>query len=157
MGKLDVPHTKAEVVKLLAAGETQTSIAEQFGVDQSLVSKLAAKNEVKKLIEEEQEKLVKVIPDAVQNVKDLVEEMKDIPKENVKRRELSYKASKDTLKAVGLYPTPQYAHSLTNIYNDNRQQNACILSPNVMDMFAKHAETLVINGEDEVEENSQDS
>jgi plasmid maintenance system antidote protein VapI len=122
MGKLDSLHIKDNVVKKLAAGEPQTSIAEQIGVDQSTISRFVNKDEIKSRLEKEQLKLAEAAPDAVQNVKDLVEEMKDIPKDDIKRRELSYKASKDTLKAVGLFPTPQYAHSLTNIFNDNRQQ-----------------------------------
>ncbi len=123
MGKLD--HVKDSVVKSLAVGEPQTSIAEQVGVDQSTVSRFANKDEAKILIEEEQLKLVEALPDAVQNVKDLVEEMKDIPKDDIKRRELSYKASKDVLKATNVFPSPQYAN---NIYNDNSQQNT-IISP----------------------------
>jgi DNA-binding transcriptional MocR family regulator len=126
MGKLD--HVKDSVVKCLAVGEPQTSIAEQIGVDQSTVSRFASKSEIRKLIEVEKEKLVKVLPDAVQNVKDLVEEMKDIPKDDTKRRELSYKASKDVLKATNVFPSPQYAH---NIYNDNRQQQNTVLSATV--------------------------
>ncbi len=117
MGKLD--HVKDDVVKKLAVGESQTSIAKQVGVNQSTISRFANKDEAQILIEEEQLKLVEVLPDAVQNVKDLVEEMKDIPKDDIKRRELSYKASKDVLKATNVFPSPQYAH---NIYNDNSQQ-----------------------------------
>ncbi len=151
MSKLDKLPIKNEVIHKLAVGKSQTSIAEQVGVDQSTISRFAKKDEIRQQIEEERVKLVKVLPDAVQNVKDLVTEMPTIPKDDIKSRELSYKASKDVLKATNIFPSPQFAH---NIYNDNRQQNACILSPNVLDMFAKHAETLIINGEVEVEENS---
>jgi predicted transcriptional regulator len=154
MSKLDKLPVKKEVIHQLAIGEPQTSIAKQVGVDQSTISRFAKEDENIQLIEEEREKLVKVLPDAVENVKTLVEEMQTLPMDDTKNRELSYKASKDVLKATNIFPSPQFAH---NIYNDNRQQNACILSPNVLDMFAKHAETLVINVEDEVEENSQDS
>ncbi len=122
MGKLD--HVKDKVVKMLAVNEPQTSIAKQVGVNQSTISRFANKDEAQILIEEEQLKLVEVLPDAVQNVKDLVEEMKDIPKDDIKRRELSYKASKDVLKATNVFPSPQYAH---NIYNDNSQQT--VISP----------------------------
>jgi hypothetical protein len=76
-------------------------------------------------------------------VKDLVKEMKNIPRDDIKRRELSYKASKDTLKAVGLFPTPQYAHSLTNIFNDNRQQT--VITPEFqefLDFKAKHTQPI---------------
>ncbi len=148
MGKLD--HVKDMVVKKLAVGEPQTSIGEQVGVDQSTISRFAKEDENIQLIEEERGKLVKVLPDAVENVSSLVKEMPSIPKDDIKSRELSYKASKDVLKATNIFPSPQFAH---NIYNDNRQQNECIISPNVLDMFAKHAETLIINVEDE--ENSE--
>ncbi len=129
MGKLD--HVKDTVVKKLAVSEPQTSIAKQVGVDQSTISRFAKEDEIRQQIEEERERLVKVLPDAVQNVKDLVEEMPTIPKDDIKRRELSYKASKDTLKAVGLFPTPQFAH---NIYNDNRTQT--VVEPSIMKLFS---------------------
>ncbi len=119
MSKLNKLPVKQEVIHKLAIGEPQTSIAKQIGVNQSTISRFANKDEAQILIEEEQLKLVEVLPDAVQNVKDLVKEMKDIPKDDIKRRELSYKASKDVLKATNVFPSPQYAH---NIYNDNSQQ-----------------------------------
>ncbi len=122
MGKLD--HVKEKAVKMLAVGEPQTSIARQVGVDQSTVSRFANQDEAIKAIEEEKLKLAEVLPDAVQNVKDLVEEMKGIPKDDIQRRELSYKATKDVLKAVNIFPSPQYAN---NIYNDNSQQT--VISP----------------------------
>ena len=125
MSKLNKLPVKQEVIHKLAVGESQTSIAEQVDVDQSTISRFANQDEAIKAIEEEKLKLAEVIPDAVQNVKDLVEEMKGIPKDDIQRRELSYKATKDVLKATNIFPSPQYAH---NIYNDNRQQNA-IISP----------------------------
>ena len=123
MSKLDRLPVKQDVIHKLAIGESQNSIAKQIGVNQSTVSRFANKDEAQKLIEEEQLKLVEVLPDAVQNVKDLVEEMKGIPKGDVKRRELSYKATTDVLKATNVFPSPQYAH---NIFNDNSQQNTLI-------------------------------
>ena len=105
MSKLDKLPVKQEVIHKLAVGEPQTSIAEQIGVDQSTISRFANKSESRQLIAKEQEKLVKVLPDAVRNAKDLVKEMKDIPKDDIKRRELSYKASKDVLKATTSFPT----------------------------------------------------
>ncbi len=108
----------------MLAVEPQTIIAEKTGVNQDIVSRFANRSVIRKLVEVEKEKLVKVFPNAVQNVRDLVEEMKGIPKDDIKRRELSYKASKDVLKATNVFPSPQYSH---NIYNDNRiQQNTKI-------------------------------
>ncbi len=82
MGKLD--HVKDKVVKMIAVGEPQTSIAKQVGVNQSTISRFANKDEAQVLIDEEQLKLVEALPDAVQNVKDLVKEMKDVPKDDIK-------------------------------------------------------------------------
>ncbi len=129
MGKLD--HVKDDVVKKLAVGEPQTNIAEQVGVDQSTISRFAKEDKNIQLIEEEREKLVRVLPDAVENVKTLVEGMKDVPEDNIKKLELCYKASKDTLKATGLFPSPQFAH---NIYNDNRTQT--VVEPKIMKLFS---------------------
>ena len=124
MSKLEKLPVKKEVIHNLAIGESQTSIAKQVGVNQSTISRFANKDEAQILIEEEQLKLVEALPDAVKNVKDLVEEMKGIPKDDIQRRELSYKATKDVLKATNVFPSPQYAH---NIYNDNSQQT--VISP----------------------------
>ncbi len=129
MGKLD--HVKDKVVKKLAVSEPQTSIAKQVGVDQSTISRFAKEDENIQLIEEARGKLVKVLPDAVKNVKALVEGMKDVPEDNIKKLELCYKASKDTLKATGLFPSPQFAH---NIYNDNRTQT--VVEPSIMKLFS---------------------
>ncbi len=129
MGKLD--HVKDDVVKKLAIGKSQTSIAEQVGVDQSTISRFAKEDKNIQLIEEEREKLVRVLPDAVENVKTLVEGMKDVPEDNIKKLELCYKASKDTLKATGLFPSPQFAH---NIYNDNRTQT--VVEPGIRELFS---------------------
>ncbi len=154
MSKLNKLPVKNKVIHQLAIGETQTNIAKQVGVDRSQISRFANKDEVKARLEEEQLKLAEVAPDAVQNVKTLVEEMKDIPKDDIKNRELSYKASKDTLKAVGIFPTPQYAHSLTNIFNDNRQQT--VISADFqafMDWKATHQQIVDTPGDIESDDN----
>ena len=131
MSKLNKLPVKNEVIHQLAIGETQTNIAKQVGVDRSQISRFTKEDENIQLIEEERQKLVRVLPDAVENVKTLVEGMKDVPEDNIKKLELCYKASKDTLKATGLFPSPQYAH---NIYNDNRTQT--VIEPGIMKLFS---------------------
>lgn len=146
MSKLDKLPVKKEVIHQLAVGESQTSIAKQVGVDQSTISRFAKEDEIRQLIEKEREKLVRVLPDAVENVKALVKGMKDVPEDNIKKLELCYKASKDTLKATGLFPSPQYAH---NIYNDNRTQT--VVEPGIMKLFstelANNMQPVVMNEE----------
>ena len=68
----------------------------------------------------------------MENVKELVREMKDIPKGDTKRRELSYRASQDTLKTVGIMPSQIQSQVITNIYNDQRNQ---IISPVIHELL----------------------
>jgi len=126
--KLDVPHIKDQVVKQLASGESQNSIARQVRLNQSQVCRFANREDIKTLIEEQQMELLKVAPDAVENIKGLVQEMKDIPKEEIKRRELSYKASVDVLKGVGLLPTAVQSQMLINMFQGSRE----VLSPKII-------------------------
>ncbi len=132
MRKLETPCIKETVVKQLAVGVPQNSIAEQFDVDQSQVSRFANKDEVRELIEQEQMKLVEVVPDAVENVKTLVEGMKN--EKDIQRLQLAYKATQDTLRATGLFPSPQFAH---NIYNDNRIQTHNSVNNNIASLVGK--------------------
>ena len=127
--KLDSPHIQDMVVKQLAVGESQNSIAKVVGLNQSQVSRFANREEIKALIEQEQMKLLEVVPDAVENIKGLVRAMKDIPEKDHKRKELSYKASKDVLKSVGLMPTPVQSQTFVNIFQDNRKD---VISPKIM-------------------------
>ncbi len=131
MSKRDKLPVKNEVIHQLAVGEPQTSIAEQVGVDQSTISRFANEDEIRQLIEEEREKLVRIVPKAVQNIKDLVEEMPSLAKDDIDNLKLSYAAGKYVLKAANILPSNQYAH---NIYNDNRTQT--VVDPAVMSLFS---------------------
>jgi hypothetical protein len=132
--KLDNPPTKAEVIKRLAVGESQSSIAGEIGLHRSQICRFAKRENIKPFIEREQMKLVEAVPDAVENLKKLVREMRNIPSKETKRRELSYKASQDVLKAVGIMPAQNQAPLIQNIYNDNR----FLLSPVVIELLSKH-------------------
>ncbi len=79
--------------------------------------------------------------------------MPTIPKDDIKSRELSYKASKDVLKATNIFPSSQFAY---NIYNDNRIQTQNNISPSIIRFIGEAAIKqleAVENGEDD-EENS---
>ncbi len=154
MSKLNKLPVKQEVAHKLAVGETHTKIAEQIGVNRSTISRFVNKDEAQVLIEQEQLKLAGVLPDAVQNVIGLVEGMKDVPEDDIKKLGLCYKATTDVLKATNVFPSPQYAH---NIYNDNSQHNT-IITPEFqafLDFQARHGanetypdEIVDANGED---------
>ena len=87
---LESEEAKMAIAKAIAGGESQTAIARAAGVSQSTVSRLANTKDVKALIDAESLNLLGVLPDAVENVKGLVREMKNIPEKETKRRELSY-------------------------------------------------------------------
>jgi hypothetical protein len=75
---------------------------------------------------------LEAVPDAVENIKGLVREMKDLPRGDTKNRELSYRASLDTLKGAGIMPSPIQSQVITTIYNDQRNQ---ILAPVVLELL----------------------
>jgi hypothetical protein len=140
--RLDQPHIKERVIKRLAIGEKQIEIAKDVGLHYSQISRFSNREDIKPFIEQEQMKLLEVVPDAVENVKGLVKEMKKIPKKDIKRFELSYKASLDVLKAAGLMPTPVQSQVITNIYN---QQNNAFITPVVkaiLDRYLQDAENI---------------
>jgi len=130
--KLDNPVIKKKVVKKLAVGEKQTDVGKDVGLSQSQISRFANRQDIQAFIEKEQKKLLEVVPDAVENVKGLVKEFKDIPKNENKRRELSYKANQDVLKSVGLLSTPVQSQTFVNLY---QQQNNTILSPVILKLL----------------------
>jgi hypothetical protein len=136
--KLDNPHIKQGVVQRLAVGERPKSIAKDVGLSPSQIYRFAKREDIKPFIEQEQIRLLEVVPDAVENVKELVREMKNIPKKDVKRRELSYKASLDTLKAVGIMPSPVQSQIITNIY----QQTSFTISPVIRALLEKDKKAL---------------
>ena len=130
--KLDAPHIKEQVVKELAVGKSQNRIAKEVGLNQSSVCRFANREDISKRIEEEKHRLIEAVPDAVDNIKGLVQEMQNLPKSDIKGRELSYKASKDVLKSVGLLPTPVQSQTFVNLYQDNRK----LISPELMALLS---------------------
>ena len=153
MSKLNELPVRKEVAHQLAIGKTQTDIAKQAGVDQAQISRFASKDENKKLIEEAKENLIEVVPGAVQNVKDLVEEMPTLAKDDIDNRKLSYKASQDTLKATGLFPTQSNNYIKNQV---NIQDNSTTISPafqEYMDLKSKYRQIYDPQGGTENDDN----
>ena len=144
---LETEEAKMAVAKAMAGGESQTAIARAAGVSQSTISRLANTEDLKALIDAESLNLLGVLPDAVENVKELVREMKNIPEKETKKRELSYKASHDVLKAAGLMPTPVQSQIIQNIYNDNRIQ----IHPVIGALLKQHGDTFDADFDTETE------
>ncbi len=132
--KLNPPHIKREIAKRLATGETQGSIARSMSMCHTTISRFSRKEDVQRLIAEETRNLLEVVPDAVENIKSLVKEMKNIPDKDHKRRELSYKASQKVLESAGIMNTPMASQTVVNIIN--RQEN--IIPPIIVELARKH-------------------
>ena len=147
--RLDAPETKKRVVQELALGKSQSSIAKEVGLHSTQVCRFANRDDIVKLIEAESFRLYEAVPDAVQNVKDLIAEMKHIPKNETKRRELGYKASTDVLKSAGILPTAVQSQTFIDI---KTQTNIQLVPPIVQELLEKHLEGLKITeGEAETE------
>ena len=148
--KLDAPETKKRVVQELALGKSQSSIAREVGLHSTRVCRFANREDIVKLIEAESFRLYEAVPDAVQNVKDLIAEMKYIPKTETKRRELAYKASTDVLKSAGILPTAVQSQTFIDI---KAQTNNQLIPPIVQKLLDIHLRDLKIEpGESEGEE-----
>ena len=114
--KLELPHIKKKVIGEIAAGKSQSEVAQEVELHPSQVCRFLKREDVQELIEQETLRLLEAVPDAVQNVKNLVHEMKAIPKKDSKRQELAYKATSDVLKSAGLLPSSKQSQTLINIY-----------------------------------------
>jgi hypothetical protein len=69
---LEGEEMKETIAKALGGRQSQTSIAESLGESQSIISRLANREDVKALIEVETLKLLDAVPQAVENLKALV-------------------------------------------------------------------------------------
>jgi transposase-like protein len=114
---LESEEVKEKIAKALTAGESQTAIARTLGVSQSTISRLVNKGDVKALIERESLRLLEAIPQAVENLKALVNEMPNIPKKEIKRLEPSLKATIKMLESAGMLNTPSPSPTFVNIVN----------------------------------------
>jgi predicted transcriptional regulator len=77
--RLEGQTVKNEIARTIAGGHSQEKIAKSLGVSQSTISRMVNKDDVKALIENETLKLLEAVPQAVENIKDLVKEMSEIP------------------------------------------------------------------------------
>jgi hypothetical protein len=85
------------------------------------------REDIKKLVEQEQMSLLQKTPDAVEFVKSLIPKNGKPKKMDQKEKELAYKASSDVLKAAGIMPSPVQSQIITNIYQEKALINPIIM------------------------------
>lgn len=145
MSVLKSEEVKLEVAQSLLAGESQESIARRLGTTQSAISKMKDKPDMRAMIEREGQRIIdNALPGAVDNVISLVKEMPDIPKDQNKRRELSYKATQDALRIGGLMPSPVQSTVIQNIYG----QNTFVISPLIQKLLDEHKDAIDVDWEE---------
>jgi predicted XRE-type DNA-binding protein len=114
---LESEAVKEQIAKALAGGQSQAIIAQAVGVSQPTISRLANKGDVRAMIERQSLSLLEGVPQAVENLKAQINEMPNIPPEQVKRKELGLKASIKLLESAGLLNTPSPSPTFVNIIN----------------------------------------
>ena len=79
-------------------------------------------------------RLLEVLPDAVQNIKDLVRGMRKLPPKDFKALEIAYRATIKTLEIAGVANTQTQNQIMVNIFNNNQM----LISPLVMTILGEH-------------------
>jgi hypothetical protein len=130
-GKLERNRTK--VIRDLASGRPQAEIARDIGIHPASVCRFAQQDNVKEAVKQEAMRLLEALPDAVQNVKDLIQEMRNLPREDYKSRELSYKASVKVLESAGIVNSQAQNQVMVNIFNNNQT----LISPAIQTFITK--------------------
>ena len=137
--KLHGPSIKKDVVRKLALGESQSQIGRELGVDRRTVGNwIRSREDIKKLVEEEQIRLMEKVPDAVTYVSSLIPEGGNGSGLEFKEKELAYKVSSDVLRAVGLMPSAAVSQVITNIY-----QEKAIINPIIMQLLEERDKKLL--------------
>jgi hypothetical protein len=109
------------------------------GVSQSQVSRFASRDDIKPFLEKEFMRLVELAPDALDNVEEVIKDkIKNIPKNNIKRRKFVLDTSTDALKAVGIMPTPVQSQVITNI-----NQKSLFITPAMQEILNNHLKSLM--------------
>ncbi len=120
--KLEQPQLKKQVVQQLAIGTTKADIAREVGLSRSAVSRFSNRAAIRELVKEETYNLLEVLPDAVENIKNLVREMREKPNHEFKDKELSYKASIRILEAVSILNSSSPSLQIINIIKEHKNE-----------------------------------
>ncbi len=145
--KLNRVERKAQIITRLVTGETNTSIAKDFNVTHQAISR--TKKENQPFINQEQTKLIQLLPTATEIVTDELEANRLLTKRiridpyNVDPFKVSLKSElnktiRDLWKISGIL-RPQ---ALINVNQDNRTQTT-VISDNVLNLFSPHAKELI--------------
>lgn len=156
---LDEPKTRKKAVNMLAKGATATFVARKLGCARSTVSVWANREDARRWIEEETQRYLESLPDALDITRNLIRAGKKESGKLLKKQKgiidhkvlaFATKEAESMRKSAGITPTHSQSLVLQNIYNDNR---GSILSPALESILrAQAAECDVIEVEPEEED-----
>ena len=125
---VETPVRDVEIGKMRAAGMPYQAIGDAVGLGKSRVAVICERDDVKAIIENEQKRLVSLVPSAVDNYKTWI--MRGSTTNNKDEREVAYKASTKVLESTGiLNGAPSTLVQI--LYNDNKT----IISPVIMGLL----------------------
>lgn len=167
MNKGDTKLSKREKIEIageLAADISPTVIAETHGKDVSTIYRLRSKEEVQHMIEEQSQRLLGAVPQAVQNVIELVDDFNKTEERDVfdrksgkkigtrivnklspDDRKLAFKANERVLEAPGIFGSQAPSIQIGKIVV-NQQTN--IISENVLKLLQGTCNALEVEYEE---------
>jgi hypothetical protein len=122
MKKSKLEAIRSMVSQEIASGASQRQLAVKLGVFPSSVCRFVNKEEVKDLIEREKLHFVEALPNAVDNIVALVAGFRYLPPDNVKGREMAFRANKLVLEAFSLLSSENPAQAALNYLNKDEQK-----------------------------------
>lgn len=132
--RLDAPHIKGQIIARVISGESHSAIARDLGVAHTTVGRYLQKEDVQELINQESLRLLEVVSDAVENLKDLVRGMSALDEKDHKGRELAFKASQRVLEATGILSSV-HAPAFVSMTRDNQAE----VPPDLRELLDRYA------------------
>ncbi|OHB69267.1 MAG: hypothetical protein A2W23_07615 [Planctomycetes bacterium RBG_16_43_13] len=154
------PEEKSQAIAMYVAGESQLNIGKRFGIAQTSISVLFAKEDIKEHITSAQKELtIRCLTPVLENIGWLVRNYREvqrtpdgspkldkygneIPLLNKEQSNHAWDAHKEILKAAGITPYPTDSKLVQYIYQDNRQ---VFMSPVMSEALKKYGDSLKLN------------
>jgi len=150
---LDKPKTRKKAISMLAKGATKTEVAKKIGCARSTMSTWANREEVQQWIEEEAQKYLESLPDALAISKNLLHAGKEESGKLVGKKgaavdhkvlEMAIREAESMRKSIGIIPAQHQSVLIANIYHDNRNQ---VILPAVQSLMDAHIGNFAVETE----------
>jgi DNA-binding Lrp family transcriptional regulator len=122
MKKSKLEAIRSMVAQEIASGASQRQLAVRLGISPSAVCRFVQKDDVQQLIEREKLNFIQALPNAVDNIVALVAGFRYLPPDDVKGREMAFRATKLVLEAFGLLSPENPAPATLNYLNKDEQK-----------------------------------